>query len=130
MSAGDAPATPAGVYRRLLRYTTRYWRVLIVAAIALLAYAVTDTGFAALMKPLLDEGLLKQDMGAVRRVLPLVVVLSLLRGLAGFVSEYAMTLVARRVITNLRAEVFEHFLIRARTGLGPLADWQVQLVEQ
>jgi subfamily B ATP-binding cassette protein MsbA len=133
----DRPVTsaPAVVYRRLLRYTTHYWRVLCIAAVALVIYAATDTGFAALMKPLLDEGLVKQDMGAVRRVLPFIVVISVVRGLAGFVSEYTMNLVARHVIATLRAQVFRHFLLLPssyydRSSLGALLSKLTYNIEQ
>jgi len=126
---------PTAVYRRLFGYTARYWRVLCGAGLALVCYAATDTGFAAMMKPLLDEGLVKQDMGAVRRVLPLIVVISIVRGIAGFVSEYAMNVVARRVITTLRAEVFEHFLrlpsgYYDRSSLGTLLSKLTYNIEQ
>jgi subfamily B ATP-binding cassette protein MsbA len=128
-------AEPTAVYRRLIAYTTRYWRILCGAGLALICYAATDTGFAAMMKPLLDEGLVKQDMGAVRRVLPLIVVISIVRGIAGFVSEYTMNVVARRVITTLRAEVFEHFLrlpsgYYDRSSLGMLLSKLTYNIEQ
>jgi subfamily B ATP-binding cassette protein MsbA len=133
--ATAADTAPAKVYRRLLGYTTRYWRLILVAAVALLVYAATDTGFAALMKPLLDEGLVKQDMGAVRRVLPLIVAISIVRGVAGFVSEYTMNVIARRVITNLRGDVFERFLrlpsaYYDRSSLGVLLSKLTYNIEQ
>jgi len=135
MAGRPEAGAPAVVYRRLLRYTVHYWRVLCVAGIALVLYAATDTGFAALMKPLLDEGLVKQDMGAVRKVLPLVVVISVVRGIAGFVSEYTMNLVARHVIATLRAQVFEHFLVLPssyydRSSLGTLLSKLTYNIEQ
>jgi ABC-type bacteriocin/lantibiotic exporter with double-glycine peptidase domain len=135
MAGRPEAGAPAVVYRRLLRYTVHYWRVLCVAGIALVLYAATDTGFAALMKPLLDEGLVKQDMGAVRKVLPLVVVISVVRGIAGFVSEYTMNLVARHVIATLRAQVFERFLVLPssyydRSSLGTLLSKLTYNIEQ
>jgi subfamily B ATP-binding cassette protein MsbA len=135
MAGRPETGAPAVVYRRLLRYTAHYWRVLCIAGVALVVYAATDTGFAALMKPLLDEGLVKQDMGAVRKVLPLVVVISVVRGIAGFVSEYTMNLVARHVIATLRAQVFERFLILPssyydRSSLGALLSKLTYNIEQ
>ncbi|MDY0146757.1 MAG: hypothetical protein RBR56_01780, partial [Halothiobacillus sp.] len=41
-------------YRRLLRYTRQYARVLIFAIIGMVAAGLTEVAFAALMKPLLD----------------------------------------------------------------------------
>ena len=133
--ASAAVEAPAAIYRRLLAYTARYWRLLCVAGVALVCYAATDTGFAALMKPLLDEGLVKQDMDAVRRVLPLIVAVSVVRGIVGFVSEYTMNVVARRVIATLRGAVFEHFLrlpsaYYDRSSLGVLLSKLTYNIEQ
>jgi subfamily B ATP-binding cassette protein MsbA len=137
LTRGTVPGeqAPIGIYRRLLGYTARYWQALVVAAIALIVYAATDTGFAALMKPLLDEGLVKEDMNAVRRVLPILIGITIVRGLSGFASEYAMNLVARRVIARLRGEVFEHFLrlpssYYDRSSLGVLLSKLTYNIEQ
>ena len=46
--------TPSAIYKRLLGYATPYWRVFAITALAMILFAATDTGFAALMKPLLD----------------------------------------------------------------------------
>ena len=47
-----APA--ANIYRRLLGYARPYWPSYTAAIGAMIVYAATDTGFAALMRPLLD----------------------------------------------------------------------------
>ena len=50
----SAPATATELYKRLLGYATPHWRLFILAVLAMTLFAATDTGFAALMKPMLD----------------------------------------------------------------------------
>ena len=56
-----APLTAARLYKRLLGYATPYWRVFTLAVLAMLGFAATDTGFAALMKPMLDGNFIEHD---------------------------------------------------------------------
>jgi len=77
----------------------------------MIVYAATDTGFAALMRPLLDGSFIEQNPDTIRIVPVIMVVLFLARGLAGFVSTYCLNYVGRRVIKRLRGEVFEKFLL-------------------
>jgi ABC-type multidrug transport system fused ATPase/permease subunit len=56
--AGEVTPQPASgwlIYRRLLRYAFVYWPVLVVAMLAMVIMALTEAGFAALMKPLMDQ---------------------------------------------------------------------------
>ena len=44
----------AGVYSRLLRYSMDHWRMFALAVLGMTIYAATETGFAAIIKPLPD----------------------------------------------------------------------------
>ncbi|NND65537.1 MAG: lipid A export permease/ATP-binding protein MsbA [Gammaproteobacteria bacterium] len=98
------------VYRRLLRYALPSWPVFVVAIIAMVFYAATDTGFAAFMQPLLDGSFVERDPKVIYWMPVVMLVLALTRGITGFVSSYLMTIVGRRVILKLRQEVFNHYL--------------------
>ncbi len=104
--------TPAAnIYRRLLSYARPYWPSYSAAIAAMIVYAATDTGFAALMRPLLDGSFVEQDPQTIRLIPIVMVALFLLRGGAGFVSTYFLNNVGRHVIKRLRAQVFEKFLL-------------------
>lgn len=106
------PGTPAaGIFRRLLRYARPYWAAYTAAIVAMIIYAATDTGFAALMRPLLDGSFVEKDPQTIRLVPIVMVALFMLRGMAGFVSTYFLNLVGRHVIKTLRKEVFGKFLL-------------------
>ena len=106
-----APPLPATVlYKRLLGYATPYWRLFAAAVLAMVLFAATDTGLAALMKPMLDGNFIERDPQTVRFVPLALVLLFVVRGLAGFASRYTMTWIGRRVVQELRRTLFERQL--------------------
>lgn len=110
MDPADQEMRPLEVYRRLLRYSASHWPVLAIAIIGMIAFAASETGFAWMMKPLLDGSFVERDPEVIRRMPFLVLGLFLLRGVAGFASTYGMAYVGQKVIKELRKELFEHLL--------------------
>jgi subfamily B ATP-binding cassette protein MsbA len=103
-------AQARSIYRRLLGYALRHRLILVVAVSANLIYAATDSGFAWILKPLLDGSFAERDRDTIRMIPLFILALFFFRGAAGFVGEYCMNWVSRRVITRLREEVFAHYL--------------------
>ena len=97
-------------YRRLLAYGVPHWPVFAVSVLAMAVFAATEAGFAALMKPLLDETFVAKDPDYIRWIPLALIGLFLLRGIAGFISTYGMAWVARTIIYKLRRELFNHLL--------------------
>ncbi len=104
------PVSAAALYQRLLGYAVPYWRVFIIAVLAMVLFAATDTGFAALMKPMLDGNFTDRDPAMIRFVPLALIGLFVFRGLAGFVSRYGMSWIGRRVIQVLRRDLFHQLL--------------------
>ena len=111
MDRSSQEMRPLEVYRRLLRYSISYWPVLAIAITGMIAFAAAETGFAWMMKPLLDGSFVERDPEVIRRMPFLVLGLFLLRGIAGFASTYGMAYVGQKVIKDLRKELFEHLLV-------------------
>lgn len=105
-----APATASELYKRLLGYATPHWRLFLLAVLAMALFAATDTGFAALMKPMLDGNFIARDPAAIRYVPVVLILLFLFRGLTGFASRYIMSWIGRRVIQQIRQGVFRQML--------------------
>ncbi len=105
-----AGITATRIYRRLLGYARPHWRIFAAAVAAMVLVAATETGFAAIMKPMLDGNFIERDPATIRFVPIALVVLFLFRGLAGFASRYGMEFIGRRVIYQLRNELFNKFL--------------------
>ncbi len=107
----DHSATSSLVlYRRLLRYVVPHWPVLAGAMVAMSVFAATDAGFAALMKPMLDEGFTQKDPTAIRWIPLAIVGIFVLRALTGFISSYGMSWIARSVVKELRGSMFRQLL--------------------
>lgn len=101
---------PLVVYRRLLTYAAPHWRVFVLAVIGMVTCAAVDTGFLALMKPLLDVTFVGKNLESTRWIPLIIIGMFLARGVGGFMSTYGMAWIGRRVVTDLRGEVFNHLL--------------------
>jgi subfamily B ATP-binding cassette protein MsbA len=110
----EAMNTGYKTYFRLLKYATPYWFIFILGALAMLVYALTDTGFAYLIKTLTDNFAGTTNgayIGEWKFSLPIaVIVIFIIRGISGFFSVYNIGWIGRQVIKALREEVFTKFL--------------------
>lgn len=98
------------IYVRLLRYSLPHWKAFAVSVIAMLFFAATNTGFAALMKPMIDGSFVAKDP-TVSKLVPLMIIgLFFVRGLSNFTSSYCMSWVGREVIRELRRAMFDKLL--------------------
>ncbi len=98
------------LYQRLLGYAAPHWRLFIFSVLAMALFAATDTGFAALMKPMLDGNFIERDPDTIRLVPVVLILLFLFRGITGFTSRYIMSWIGRRVIQQIRQAVFRQML--------------------
>jgi len=122
-------AGSVATYLRLLAYVRPLWPAFIVSMLGFALYAITQSAFAGLMQYLPaafgdeaaaslpittrpDLGPWEQRLGldtpqGVRNFLPLALVAIVsLRGLGSYLGSYYITYVARRVVNELRLQVF------------------------
>lgn len=97
-------------YRRLLRYTRQYARVLVFAIVGMAVAGLTEVAFAALMKPLLDGSFVSRDPITIHLMPVLLLAVFLVRVVAEFTSGYGMAWVGRSVIRDLKRDVFDQVL--------------------
>ena len=102
------------IYLRLLVYGKPYWAMFSIGVIAMLLFAVTDTGFAFLIKTLTDSFAgtgTAFDTQEIKVMLPIaVIIIFIVRGVSGFFSVYNIAWIGRQVIKLLRGEVYQKFL--------------------
>ena len=98
------------VYGRLWGYVNPHKLVGLIAVISMAATAIVEVAMVAMLGPLTDEGLVAQNLEAVKWIPIGFVVVFLGRGLAGFGTEYSLGWIGRSVISNLRRDVFGKFL--------------------
>jgi subfamily B ATP-binding cassette protein MsbA len=98
------------VYRRLWRYVVPYWSMAIAAVIAMAAAAGVEATLIVLLKPLTDQTLVEHNLETARWMPWAFIGIFILRGIAGYTSEYCLGWIGRSVISALRRDVFQKFL--------------------
>lgn len=98
------------LYSRLLTYVRPYWLVFIVSIAAMLIFASTEAGLAALMRPLMDSGFIERDPKIIEMMPMWIIIIFLIRGVANFLTLYGLGWIARNVITKLRSEMFKQLI--------------------
>lgn len=98
------------VYKRLLRMTLPYWRVFLIGVFGMVLFAGADVGLIQLLEPLLDGTFVERDPDVIRMMPFAIMMLFIVRGLAGLMSSYGMAWVGRRVIMDMRGLVFDQYL--------------------
>ena len=80
------------------------------AIVTMVVLALSEAGLPAIMKPMLDGSFVNKDPDIIRWVPIALVVLFLIRGVAGFASAYGMAYIGSRVVADLRKEMFDKLL--------------------
>lgn len=98
------------LYLRLLSYVKPYWRIFLLSIVATAITAATDPLLPALLKPMLDGTFVNRDENIVRLVPIFVLLIFLVRGVASFISAYAIGWVGDKVVMDLRNEMFRKLM--------------------
>jgi subfamily B ATP-binding cassette protein MsbA len=98
------------IYVRLLGYVRPYWAAFAVALVCMALTAAAEPVFPAIMKSLLDGGFGGNDPDAVWFYPLLIVGLFAVRGLFGFIADYAFAWAANNVVLDLRRAMFGRLL--------------------
>ena len=98
------------LYKRLLVYALPYRWVFVAGVIGMVAVAVSEASFAALLKPIMDGGFVERDPSIIRLTPLLLIGAFLVRGIGSFADQYSIAWIGRRVVFDLRAEMFERMV--------------------
>ena len=111
MSEKAKSSDAAQIYRRLLNFSLPYWKIFVFAVIGMVIYAGTEVSFAQILEPMMDDGFEKKDPDSMFWVPILLVLIFAVRIVGTFLSEYGMAMIARNVIRDLRAKVFNKIIV-------------------
>jgi len=108
----DVPNTSFGsMYFRLLGFLKHHKAICFLSVLAVLLDAVGQAFFVYLLRPLIDETLMS-DSPDISLMLPaLVLVAVVVRVIGNFGGIYGMEWMGRRLIANLRRDLFGHYLV-------------------
>ena len=73
----------------------------------MVAVAVSEASFAALLKPIMDGAFVDRDSSTIRLTPLLLIGAFFVRGIGSFADQYSIGWIGRRVVFDLRAEMFE-----------------------
>jgi subfamily B ATP-binding cassette protein MsbA len=132
----SSPQRPASLVKRLLRlwpYFSRYRAGWALALAATIVGSLTEPAIPALLKPLLDRGF---TQGQLPIWMPPVAIIGLflIRGMAQFAGQYALSRITGEGMVTLRAQLFERLLkadlaLFARQSASQLANTIVYEVQ-
>ena len=106
-------ATPVSfmeTYRRLLGYLRPQAGTVAFAVFGMALDAACTATFIRLIEPMLKDIFNERDAFWIFWMPIIIVVLFLLRGVAGYLTDYGMARVARTIVNRLRREVFARYL--------------------
>ena len=100
-------------FKRVLKYSRRYWRRILVSVIASMGVGGMDGAFAYLVDPLLKRIFTEKDM-TVFTLLPIgIIVVFVTRGLCRFVNDYFIRTAGQLAIQDIRNTIYKNTM-----GLG------------
>jgi subfamily B ATP-binding cassette protein MsbA len=98
------------VYGRLWRYVTPHKLIGAVAVVGMAATAAIEAALVYLLQPLMDDALVAKNLEQAQWIPIAFMGIFILRGLSGFATEMSLGWIGRRVISDLRCQVFDKFL--------------------
>ena len=101
------------LYKRLLKSTGLYKKIFFLAITGMIIHAITDTSFAAIIKPLLDGSFIDKDPSFIQIMPILIILIFVFRGIGSFMSTYGMAYVGRSIIRDIRRDMFDKILLRS-----------------
>ncbi len=98
------------IYGRLWHYVTPHKLIGLVAVVGMASTAVIEAGLVSLLQPLTDEALVAKNLETAKWIPFAFLGIFVLRGISGFATELSLGWIGRRVISDLRRQVFNKFL--------------------
>jgi len=98
------------LYGRILAYARPYLKLALLAVACMVLAAATKVSFAWIVQPLIDGTFIERDPDTRRWVPVGLVGLFMLHGLMQFASAYSVATVGKRVVRDLRQDLFGRYL--------------------
>jgi subfamily B ATP-binding cassette protein MsbA len=108
--SGPGLASAWPIYRRLVAFAKKYRGLLLLALVGMVIEAAAGGVFTKLMQPIVDKTFVVRDAKE-SAWLPLVIVgLFVLRGIAGYLTDYNMARAGRGIARDMRVQVLGKYL--------------------
>ncbi|HEY5776866.1 MAG TPA: lipid A export permease/ATP-binding protein MsbA [Xanthomonadales bacterium] len=110
MPVNQASGSALAIYKRLWGYTRRYWPMFLIGIVGVSLDAGMQAMFIGFVKPLIDRVFVDKDAAYGLWLAAGVMGVVLLRILGFFGGNYGMEWTGRRVVADLRKELFASYL--------------------
>ena len=104
-------APPGVVYKRLWGYTRRYWLMFSVGVLGVSTDAAMQAVFIKFMEPLIDRVFVGKDSEFGLWLAGFIFLLTIVRMTGNFAGVYGMEWVGRKVIADLREDLFRKYVV-------------------
>ena len=101
---------PLVVYKRLWGYTRRYWWMFLLGVVGVSVDASMQALFIRGMEPLIDQVFVGKDSELGLWMVGAIFVIALARMIGSYVGVYGMEWAGRKVIADLRQELFDRYV--------------------
>jgi subfamily B ATP-binding cassette protein MsbA len=98
------------LYITLLSYLKPFLPIFSLAILASIGYSAVDAYIIKLLQPLVDNGIVGREQGFIGYLPIFLPLLFLFRGVCSFGSNYCMAWVSRKLVLNIRKDLFAHYL--------------------
>jgi subfamily B ATP-binding cassette protein MsbA len=103
-------SSPLAIYKRLWAYTRRYFWMFVVGVVGVSIDASMQAAFIKFMEPLIDRVFVAKDSEFGLWMAGVIFLIAVLRVVGNFAGIYGMEWVGRRVIADLRQELFDRYV--------------------
>ncbi len=103
-------STPGEVYRRLWGYTRRYWVLFTVGIVGVSLDAAMQAAFVKFMEPLIDRVFVAKDSEFGIWLAGMIFLMAMVRMIGNFAGVYGMEWVGRKVVADLRQDLFNRYV--------------------
>ena len=97
-------------YRRLMQASKQYLKYFLLGILGTIMLSGIDAMFSWLIKPLINHGFIHRNASFIEMIPIYVILIFALRGIAGFLSNYFISRVARNVVRDFRRQIFQKLL--------------------
>jgi subfamily B ATP-binding cassette protein MsbA len=122
----NAPSqAPMAVYRRLWGYTRRYLLMFVIGVLGVALDASMQAAFIRFMEPLIDRVFVGKDAEFGVWLAGMIFIVTVLRMAGNFAGVYSMEWVGRKVIADLRQELFNRYVALPATFFDRFSSGQL-----
>jgi subfamily B ATP-binding cassette protein MsbA len=97
-------------FSRVWKYATVYKLIMFVSVLGVMLDALVQGAFALLLETMLDDVFTQHNAYYIKIIPWVIIVMFFLRGVGHFIGTYGMSWVGRKIIADIRQQVFKKYL--------------------